>query len=193
MQVGRSRLTVTLGPPEVPDDSGKVVQKEAVPEPPSYKISMDTLSPDQVEELLEEPLNTTNVMKAILGYVPQDDRRICPFCDPAIEGCFKGAGCKLEHVAKLSEGWTRDRVPHKIKIRAEMETPRVGSEMILIPTFVVNVDEFYAHIPLPELSDALITLQNKLNNPEITRDFKQLNHEPRFCELVFAKYVIDGR
>ncbi|EDS31319.1 conserved hypothetical protein [Culex quinquefasciatus] len=190
VQVGRSRLVVRLGPP---GETKQVVQKEAAVPEPSYKISMDTLSPDQVEELNEEPLNTTNVMKAVLGYVPQDDRRICPFYDPTIEGCFKGSGCRLEHVAKLEDGWTRDKVPHKIKIRAEMEQPRVGSEMVLIPTFVANVNEFYAHICLPKLSEALIDMQSKLNDPEYTRDFKLLNHEPHFCELVFAKYAVDGR
>ncbi|KAL9692953.1 hypothetical protein quinque_012238 [Culex quinquefasciatus] len=71
--------------------------------------------------------------------------------------------------------------------------PRVGSEMVLIPTFVVNVNEFYAHICLPKLSEALIDMQSKLNDPEYTRDFKLLNHEPHFCELVFAKYAVDGR
>lgn len=37
------------------------------------------------------------------------------------------------------------------------------------------------------------SLPCRISDPEITRDFKQLNHEPHFCELVFAKYVIDGR
>ncbi|EDS36012.1 conserved hypothetical protein [Culex quinquefasciatus] len=73
------------------------------------KGDLDTLSPDHVEELNEEQLNATNVMKAVLGYVPQDDRRICPFYDPAIEGCFKGYGCRLENVAKLEVDWTSNR------------------------------------------------------------------------------------
>ncbi|XP_058444357.1 uncharacterized protein LOC131425998 [Malaya genurostris] len=157
-----------------------------------YKISLDTLSQDQVADLFEEPLNTTNVMKAILGYDPQDDKRICPFFDPVIQGCFKGSHCRLEHVAKLTDGWTRDKALHKTKIRAELELPKVGSELILIPTYIVNVAEFYAHIPLPELSKALIDMQQKLNDPEFMRDYTRLNHEPHFHELVFARYSADG-
>lgn len=48
----------------------------------------------------EEPKSTTNVMKAIMGYVPQDDKRICPFYDKKTGKCFK-ASCRKEHVPKL--------------------------------------------------------------------------------------------
>lgn len=76
VQIGRSQLSIRLGQP---GDTKQAVQNEATMPEPSYQISMDTLSPDQIEELNEEPLNMTNVMKAVLGYVSQDGRRICPF------------------------------------------------------------------------------------------------------------------
>lgn len=165
--------------------------KEEKLEQEHYKVSLDTLTQAQLDELYEEPLNTTNVMKAVLGYVPKDDKRICPFYDPAVQGCFKGSRCRLEHVAKLSDGWTRDKSLYKIQIRAELETPVVGTEMLVIPTFIVNVDEFYAHIPRQDLSKGLIELQVKMNDDKIMENYRVLNHEPHFRELVFAKYSED--
>ncbi|XP_058811409.1 uncharacterized protein LOC131676312 [Topomyia yanbarensis] len=189
VSVEQSCLTVTLsGKPsvEIQPQTEKPIQDC------TYGISVDTLTKDQLEDLYEEPMNTTNVMKAVLGYDPQDDRRICPFYDPALEGCFKGSRCRLEHAAKLTDGWTRDKALHKTKIRAELELPKVGSDLMLIPTYIANVDEFYAHIPLLELSEALIGMQNNLNDPKYVREFKELNHEPHFHELVFARYSADG-
>ncbi|KAL1373688.1 hypothetical protein pipiens_018512 [Culex pipiens pipiens] len=87
-----------------PGDTNERYQNEATTPEPSYKNSMDTLSPDQIEELNEEPLNTTNV--SVLDYVSHDDRQICPFY-----GCFKGSDWdRLGHVTKLEDVWTREMV-----------------------------------------------------------------------------------
>lgn len=56
---------------------------------------------EQRKILYEEPLGTDNAMEAVMGYNPQDDKRICPFYDKRINGCFKGPRCRLEHVEKL--------------------------------------------------------------------------------------------
>ncbi|XP_062555471.1 uncharacterized protein LOC134220429 [Armigeres subalbatus] len=157
-----------------------------------YKISSKTLTQAQLDELYEEPLNTTNVMKAVMGYAPRDDQRICPFYDPTIQGCFKGSRCRLEHTTKLADGWTRDKSLYKIQIRAALETPAIGTEMMVVPTYIVNVDEFYAHIPRLDLSESLIKLQNVLNEKKSVENFKMLNHEPYFRELVLAKYPEDN-
>ncbi|EDS37961.1 conserved hypothetical protein [Culex quinquefasciatus] len=58
VQIGRSQLSIRLGQP---GDTKQAVQNEATMPEPSYQISMDTLSPDQIEELNEEPLNMTNL------------------------------------------------------------------------------------------------------------------------------------
>lgn len=52
----------------------------------------------------EEPKSTTNVMKAVMNYDPQDDKRICPFYDHKTGRCFK-TFCRLEHVPKLLGIW----------------------------------------------------------------------------------------
>lgn len=48
--------------------------------------------------LFEEEKTTTNPLEAVMGYIPRDEERICKFYDPSINGCFKGANCKLEHI-----------------------------------------------------------------------------------------------
>lgn len=164
-------------------------KKRAEPAPKMYKVSEKDLTQEQLDELYEEPLNTTNAMKATMGYVPQDDARICPFYDPKIQGCFKGASCRLEHVAKDPDGWTRDRTLHKAKIRAQLIEPKLGSMVKLIPTTIVNVEEFYGQLDRKEYMEGLSELQRLLNDPKYVRDFRQMDHKP--CEFVVCELVLN--
>lgn len=162
-------------------------KKPAEPAPKEYKISEKTLTQAQLDSLYEEPLNTTNVMKATMGYVPQDDVRICPFYDPKIEGCFKGASCRLEHVAKDPDGWTRDRALHKAKIRAQLIEPKIGSMVKLIPTTILNVEEFFGQLDRKDYMDGLSELQRFLNDPTYVRDFRMMDHKP--CEFLVVRIL----
>lgn len=65
---------------------------------PKPKRDVNDLTKEQLDELYEEPMGTENALKAVMGYVPKDDRRICKHYDPKIKGCFKGNNCKLEHI-----------------------------------------------------------------------------------------------
>lgn len=65
------------------------------------KRDVNDLTKEQLDELYEEPLGTSNALKAVMGYAPKDDRRICKHYDPKTKGCFKGNNCKLEHVAPI--------------------------------------------------------------------------------------------
>lgn len=69
----------------------------------------ESLTQEEMDELLEEPLNIENALKAVMGYTPQDDKRICRFYDPKTKACFKGAHCKLEHTTIL-----KGKAPHII-------------------------------------------------------------------------------
>ncbi|KXJ71624.1 hypothetical protein RP20_CCG020140 [Aedes albopictus] len=181
---------------EVPKEDRNGVVKPRKPQEssaPEYAISEKTLTKEQLDVLYEEPLNTTNVMKATLGYVPKDDVRICPFYDPKIQGCFKGAFCRLEHVAKDPHGWTRDRALHKAKIRAQLVEPKRGAMVKLIPTTIVSVEEFYGQLDTKECSMGLRSLQQNLNDPIYVRDFREMDHKPYSRELVFAFYAADGQ
>lgn len=59
------------------------------------------ITEEQRRILFEEENGTSNALKAVLGYEPQDSKRICPHFDPITGGCFKGKTCRLEHVAPL--------------------------------------------------------------------------------------------
>lgn len=60
------------------------------------------LTKEEMDILYEEPeMMTTNAMKAVHGFEPQDDKRNCPHYDPRTGRCFKGNSCRLEHVPTL--------------------------------------------------------------------------------------------
>lgn len=60
------------------------------------------LTQEQLDILNEEPeMMTTNAMRAVYGYDPQDDRRLCPHYDSKTGGCWKGNSCTFEHASKL--------------------------------------------------------------------------------------------
>lgn len=83
-------------------DQLKVILQKSVPERAEKEESYEQLTQEQIDILYEEPeMVTTNALKAVLGYVPHDDSRICQFYDQATGGCFKGNACRLEHVAPL--------------------------------------------------------------------------------------------
>lgn len=80
----------------------KVILQKSAPECAEKEKSHEQLTQEQIDILYEEPeMVTTNALKAVLGYVPNDDSRICQFYDPATGGCFKGNACRKEHVAPL--------------------------------------------------------------------------------------------
>lgn len=60
------------------------------------------LTPEQLKTLYEEPVTTENAMVAVMGYDPQDDKKICKFYDATINGCFKGFNCNKLHIPKLA-------------------------------------------------------------------------------------------
>lgn len=61
------------------------------------------ITDEQRRIFYEEEGSTTNALKAVLGYEPQDEKRICKHYDPKTGRCFKGNSCPFEHV-KLMEG-----------------------------------------------------------------------------------------
>lgn len=101
----------------------------------------------------EAMAGTTNALVAVTGYAPHDDERICRHYDPATGGCFKGGACRLEHVAPLRDGWTRDQRIVCAKQRVQQPWPPVGARTILRATHLVHVDRFYAQIVSDTLHD----------------------------------------
>lgn len=68
---------------------------------PKMESDAVTFTREELEELFEQPLNTSNPLKAIMGYAPKDDERICHFYNPKTGKCYKGNNCHFEHVAIL--------------------------------------------------------------------------------------------
>ncbi|CAD7092843.1 unnamed protein product [Hermetia illucens] len=154
---------------------------------------VNTTTEEQRRILYEEPLNTSNAMKAVMGYEPKDDRRICRFTNPGTNSCFKGAKCKLEHVEKMRDGWTRDEASTIIDIPSQFIYPKIGEHIKIIPTHVLNVENFFAQVVQNQASyePTLKEMIYKMNSPDIVQSYKVLKSMPVLFSLVIAKYT-DG-
>lgn len=143
------------------------------------------LTEEQLEMLYDEPLSTSNAMKAVMGYDPQDDKRICRFYNPATGACFKGSHCKLEHIPRQSDGWTKDVIPASSIV--DNHTPLViypkGTIINITPTFIGHFDRFYAQI-----NDAHQHATPLIWNNEDVPNWKLLQQPPHIFELVLSRY-----
>ncbi|XP_037806977.1 uncharacterized protein LOC119600656 [Lucilia sericata] len=151
-------------------------------------VKCKQLTDDELEMLYEEPLNTSNAMKAVMGYDPQDDKRICRFYDPEIGGCFKGVNCKLEHTLRQPDGWTKDVIPAASIIDCRHPTTIFppGSIINITPTYIGRLDRFYAII-----NDPLQTATPLVWNDEDIPSWKHLKKPPHMFELVLSRYIDD--
>lgn len=68
----------------------------------SVRNEQSELTDEQMKELFEEPeMQTMNAVKAVVGYVPTDEKRYCRFYNPITNGCFKGSKCLLLHAPPI--------------------------------------------------------------------------------------------
>ncbi|KAG4073571.1 hypothetical protein HA402_000795 [Bradysia odoriphaga] len=152
----------------------------------------NSLTQEELDELYEEPLNTENAMVAVMGYNPQDDRRICKFTDPKTNACFKGRHCKLEHTTKLKDGWTKDQRIFKSSIHCQMPMPKVGKKVQMFVQYVDDIDKFYCHIVPKNCKNAddlpAEHIFEKINDPKTTAKFRKCLVAPAEFELVFALF-----
>lgn len=143
------------------------------------------LTAEQLRVLYEDPNATTNALKAILGYVPHDDERICPFYEESTGRCFKGNSCQLEHIKPLENGLTRDRCTVYTKLMQPI-LPLVGSWVKAYITWVVHINEFYIYIPkLAPIS--LKAIKDKLNKTEHCELYRNIMRSLHTDELVLVK------
>lgn len=96
--------------PSVASDADKLLNGDSSM---SSSDGVPVLSAEEREQLFEEPRNISNVMKAVMGYDPKDNERICQFFNPETGKCFKGNNCRLEHVQimKGMDKWVTKNVP----------------------------------------------------------------------------------
>uniref|UniRef100_A0A182TEL8 C3H1-type domain-containing protein n=1 Tax=Anopheles melas TaxID=34690 RepID=A0A182TEL8_9DIPT len=170
-------------------ENDTLIVEHAEPSREEYAISRDTFTVEELQEMDEMPLSTSNPMKAVLGYVPKDDDRLCKHYDPETKRCFKGSNCRLRHAPKDPDGWTLDKDTVTVSVPARMEVPQTNTYIQLLPTCVVDVDQFYAHIIGNERNDKdYEQLMAEMNDPETIANFKPFKLMPSLGELVIAKY-----
>ncbi|XP_058062770.1 uncharacterized protein LOC131212775 [Anopheles bellator] len=148
---------------------------------------------EELEQWHELPESTTNATKALLGYVPKDDATICKFYNPRTRRCFKGSNCRLRHIERDPDGWTLDKDTIVVDVKAQMEIPQPNTRVKLHPTFVDDVNLFYANI-VPEcqtIRSDIASLHYKLNDPDSVARYKEIKRFPCAGELVLALYEND--
>lgn len=134
---------------------------------------------------------TSNAMVAVTGYNPHDDVRLCPHYDPRTGACFKGAHCRLEHNAKLADGWTRDQRTVVVRARIPQPWPAIDTTVTCVPTHIVHVDTFFAQIvPTGSQELQLTELTRRLNAVEAVHSLRSFDahRRPEAHELVLARY-----
>lgn len=67
----------------------RIVETKEQPENESVKCHQK-LSDADMEMLKDYETGTSNAVKAVLGFIPKDDKRLCRHYDPKLGGCFKG-------------------------------------------------------------------------------------------------------
>ncbi|XP_055917425.1 uncharacterized protein LOC129949801 [Eupeodes corollae] len=144
------------------------------------------LTQAELDELYEEPVQTTNAMKAVMGYIPKDEARICKFYNPVTKSCFKGSNCKMEHTAIMQDGWTKDTETVLIDVCVPMAYPKDGTVLRVIPTHIVDVCTFYAQMEFSERNDNPLFWSSR----EIP-DKTKLKRPPFQFDMVLAQFT-DG-
>ncbi|XP_039956892.1 uncharacterized protein LOC120772372 [Bactrocera tryoni] len=170
------------------DDSDEAIPLSALPNNPIFterKGLPNGLTAEEMDILAEEPLNTSNAMKAVLGYNPKDEKRLCRFYDPKTGACFKGANCRLEHSPSQPEGWTKDNIPTRTIIDDYSPVTRysAGHMINITVTHVGHIEYFHAQINDPEnIMEPLIW-----NDDDIPQSM-HLTKPPLLYDLVRAQY-----
>lgn len=144
------------------------------------------LTQAELDELYEEPVQTTNAMKAVMGYVPKDEARICKFYNPVTKSCFKGNNCKLEHTELMKDGWTKDTEDVLIDVCVPQAFPKSGTVLRVIPTHIVDVCTFYAQMEFSERNDNPLFWGSR-DIPDKTK----LKRPPFQFDMVLAQFT-DG-
>ncbi|XP_050099983.1 tudor domain-containing 6 [Anopheles aquasalis] len=165
----------------------RFVEKKDTPE---ERNPLQNPSEEELKIWNSIPESTTNATKALLGYVPQDDVKICKYYNPQTKQCFKGSNCRQRHVELDENGWTLDRDEVPVEVRAQMEMPALSSLVKLMPTFVVDVDLFYAHV-IPDSGGAcsvIAQLQHDMNSQDTVVQYKMFRRMPCVGEMVLAMF-----
>ncbi|KAH8348512.1 hypothetical protein KR084_008167, partial [Drosophila pseudotakahashii] len=142
------------------------------------------LSEADMAMLNEIEEGTSDPLKAVLGFRPTDEQRICRHYDPKLNGCFKGNSCRLVHEPLAPDGATKDVEVVGALPETIFATPvphKVGSTVRILITFVNGPTEVYAQF----VDGSAPLVWDKIDVPEDKRHFKQT---PHVLDIVLALY-----
>ncbi|XP_017124342.1 uncharacterized protein LOC108144188 [Drosophila elegans] len=142
------------------------------------------LSEDDMAMLNEIEDSTSNPLKAVLGFIPTDEQRICRHYDPKLNGCFKGNNCRLVHEPFAPDGATKDVEVAGALPETVFYSPvpqKMGSTVRILITFVNSPTEVYAQF----VDGSAPLVWDKKDVPEEKRSFKR---KPHLLDIVLALY-----
>ncbi|XP_016986009.1 uncharacterized protein LOC108049365 [Drosophila rhopaloa] len=145
------------------------------------------LSEEDMAMLNEIEETTSDPLKAVLGFKPTDEQRICRHYDPKLNGCFKGNTCRLVHEPFAPHGATKDVEIAGALPETVFDTPvphKVGSSARILITFVNSPTEVYAQF----VDGSAPLVWAKKDVPEVKWSFKR---RPRILDIVLALYNDD--
>ncbi|KAH8319688.1 hypothetical protein KR074_003869 [Drosophila pseudoananassae] len=149
-----------------------------VPRPP-FKVTEEQMAIlNEIEEGTSDPL------KALLGFHPTDEQRICRHYDPALNGCFKGNTCRLVHEPFAPHGATKDVQEAGALPETEFDAPiarQVGSTARMQVTYINGPTEVYAQF----MDGNTPLVWDKNDIPENKRTLKC---KPYTLDIVLALY-----
>ncbi|KAL7738574.1 hypothetical protein ACLKA6_006874 [Drosophila palustris] len=149
----------------------------------SIKSTMK-LSQREMEMLEYNEPSTCDAVKAVLGFNPTDDMRICRHYDPKTGGCFKGSNCRLLHQPFAPHGATKDKELTEALPETQYEssmTRELGSVVRVVVTYINGPTQVY--VQFADETSALVWSKNDV--PESERRFKRA---PLPLDMVLALY-----
>ncbi|XP_034108661.1 uncharacterized protein LOC117570877 [Drosophila albomicans] len=167
---------------ETPPDYDEEVHS-VIPNPDLVQSTLQlTEEQKAILETVEE--GTSNAVKAVLGFNPTDDKRICRFYDPNIGGCFKGSHCRLMHEHFASHGATKDKECIDALPIASRSPKDLGSVVRVLVTYIKSSTQIY--VQFIDESTPLVWTKKDVPDSEL-----KLHRAPRPLDIVLALYT-DG-
>ncbi|XP_022228901.2 uncharacterized protein LOC111078504 [Drosophila obscura] len=164
-------------------DQSKAVQ-EGAQSSEDWSYEGPQLSEADMAMLNEIDEGTSDPLKAVLGFRPRDQQRICRHYDPKLNGCFKGANCRLVHEPFAPHGATKDVEVAEALPETMFDTPlsrELGSTVRMLITYVSSTTEVYGQFV--DGSPPLVWSKNDVLGAK-----SQFKHKPHLLDIVLARY-----
>ncbi|XP_070496143.1 uncharacterized protein [Chironomus tepperi] len=142
---------------------------------------------DEMKELYEEPLATTDALVAVQGYSTKDDAELCKFYDPKTGGCFKGSMCKLKHLPLSTDSYEcRDREEVFVdKKEFGSIMPQQFYDIKIM--FIMSANRIIFRFKDDEYQAKYKAIEAKINNKNETRNYKKIAFIPEIDQLFLFK------